>query len=332
MFNSEPQVDKTMARSLTFLIVAALGLLLVAPSFGVSTGPPWENNNRMIIEEGCFCHGVGGGPSSNGTPTSQITISISGVPRSYSADENYQFTINLDHESNSIGGFMLWDEGMGTLEPGEGSIVVVDSGGALSQGTPGNDWIVNWTAPENNDSDVHFTLIGNIVDEDGTFSDGDAWNMFTFTVFAPGNVTNDDDPGLRTISAGDYDRLFGQKSADELEVEHQANLAEMYFTQGNLYFWTTLCILIGAAVLQGEFYERRFSGGPPHLDISLAIPQGITRGVVASGLLILLGWGIDSNLPWGYNLLIGMGFLWAGFGVYRTVVQARAPKEQTDLV
>ena len=83
---------------------------------------------------------------------------------------------------------------------------------------------------------------------------------------------------------GDYDRLFGQKSDAEIEAEKQAELADAYFTQGNLYFWTTLCILIVAAVLQGEFYERRFGGGPPHLDISLAVPQGINRGIISIGL------------------------------------------------
>ena len=35
---------------------------------------------------------------------------------------------------------------------------------------------------------------------------------------------------------------------------------------------------------------------------------------------------------WGIILLTGMLMLWAIFGVYRTVVQARAPKQYTDLV
>ena len=322
-----------MSRRVALIIVGTLAILMAGNTFGLSGGPPWTlNDGRLIIEEGCTCHGVGGGLTTNGSPTSQVTISISGVPRSYEPNTTYDLIINLDHATNIDGGFMIWDSGVGTFGPGEGSMLVEDSGGALSHSEPTNDWVINWTSPSNNSSDAHFTLVGNIVDGDGIYSPGDAWNMFTFTVYAPGNVTNDEDVSLRTISVGDYDRLFGQKSDAEIEAEKQAELAETYFTQGNLYFWTTLCILIVAAVLQGEFYERRFGGGPPHLDISLAVPQGITRGVISIGLLIFLGWGIDSHLPWGYNLLITMCLLWAIFGVYRTIVQARAPKKSTDLV
>ena len=85
-------------------------------------------------------------------------------------------------------------------------------------------------------------------------------------------------------------------------------------------------------MIQGEFYERKFGGGPPHLDKSLAVPQGIRRGVLAIGIAIGLGWGIDSELPWGYNLVIAMLMLWSIFGVYRTVVQARAEAKPEDQV
>ena len=66
--------------------------------------------------------------------------------------------------------------------------------------------------------------------------------------------------------------------------------------------------------------------------MSLAVPQGIRRGLLSIGLAIGLGWAIDSHLPWGYNLLIGMCMLWAFFGVYRTVVQARAEAKPEDQV
>ena len=122
------------------------------------------------------------------------------------------------------------------------------------------------------------------------------------------------------------------KSDEEIEAEKQAEIANNYFTQGNLYFWTTLSIIIVAAVIQGEFYERRFGGGPPHLDMRLAVPQGIRRGVMSLGLAIGFGWAIDTALPWGYTLVIGMCMLWAIFGVYRTVVQARAEKDSPDMV
>ena len=83
-------------------------------------------------------------------------------------------------------------------------------------------------------------------------------------------------------------------------------------------------VIIGA-VVQGEFYERRFGGGPPHLDMSLAVPQGVRRGVLSIVAILLFAWSIDSSQSWGIKLLTGMAMLWAIFGVYRTVVQARAP-------
>ena len=227
---------------------------------------------------------------------------------------------------------MIWDYGAGVFDVSEGTKVVPESGGAISQDAPSNDWIVPWTAPSEDVGDIHFSLAGNVVDGSGAPDAGDHWTTLSFTVSAPGTATADEDVSLRTISVGDYDSLFGQKSDAQIEAERQAEIASNYFEQGNLYFWTTLSILIIAAVIQGEFYERRFGGGPPHLDMSLAVPQGIRRGIVTLGLAIGFGWAVDTELPWGYTLVIAMCMLWGIFGVYRTVVQARTEKEAMDLI
>lgn len=315
-----------MSRRLTLLLVGTLALLLAAPAFGNSQGPPWLHNDRILVEEGCSCHGAGGSPSS------EIILSVTGVPRFYNISETYSMTISLAHQSYIAGGYMIWDYGDGVFTPGDGSKIVPDSGGALSHDNVGNDWIIEWTAPDSDTGDVHFSLAGNIVDGSGAPDAGDHWNILTFTINSPETATSDADVSTRTISIGNYDSLFGQKSDEEIEAEKQAEIANNYFTQGNLYFWTTLSIIIVAAVIQGEFYERRFGGGPPHLDMRLAVPQGIRRGVMSLGLAIGFGWAIDTALPWGYTLVIGMCMLWAIFGVYRTVVQARAEKDSPDMV
>ncbi|MBT4065826.1 MAG: hypothetical protein HOE76_01225 [Euryarchaeota archaeon] len=317
-----------MSRRFSVLLVATLAILLAAPAFGNSQGPPWikDGGDRIVPEDGCTCHGAGGSPST------ELILSISGVPRAYEVGETYDLTISLVHSSNSIGGFMIWDYGAGVFTVVDGTKEVADSGGALSQSTPANDWVIPWVAPSEDVGDIHFSLAGNAVDGSGLPDAGDHWTTLSFTVSAPGTATLDEDPSLRTISVGDYESLFGQKSDEQLEAEHQAELASGYLEQGNLYFWTTLSILIIAAILQGEFYERRFGGGPPHLDMRLALPQGIRRGVLSLGLAIGLGWAVDTELPWGYTLLIAMCTLWAIFGVYRTVVQVRAEKKSTDLV
>jgi hypothetical protein len=302
--------------------------MLAAPAFGNSQGPPWtkEGSDRIIPEEGCSCHGAGGSPSS------EIILSITGVPRTYVTGENYNFTITLTHSTNSIGGFMIWDYGSGIFAVAEGTKEVNGSGGAISHSELGNDWISSWTAPTEDLGDIHFSLAGNAVDESDMPDAGDHWTTLAFTVSAPNTATADTDPSLRTISVGDYDSLFGQKSPEEIEAEKQAELATTYFEQGNLYFWTTLSILIIAAVIQGEFYERRFGGGPPHLDMSIAAPQGIRLGAITLGLAIGLGWAVDTELPWGYTLVIAMCTLWGIFGIYRTVIQARTEKQAMDLV
>ena len=315
-----------MSRKYTLLLVATLALMMAAPVYGNSQGPPWMHNDRIIPEEGCSCHGAGGSPSS------EIILSVSGVPRTYETGETYNLSISLTHVSYNTGGFMIWDYEAGTFAVSDGTKVVPDSGGAISHDAPGNDWIVPWTAPSEDMGDIHFSLAGNVVDGSGAPDAGDHWTTLSFTVSAPGTATADEDVSLRTISVGDYDSLFGQKSDAQIEAERQAEMANNYFEQGNLYFWTTLSILIIAAVIQGEFYERRFGGGPTNLDMSLAVPQGIRRGIVTLGLAIGFGWAVDTELPWGYTLVIAMCMLWGIFGVYRTVVQARAEKEAMDLI
>jgi hypothetical protein len=230
---------------------------------------------------------------------------------------------------------MLWDYNSGTLTPGDGSQAVSEEPGALSQSTPGNDWIVTWTAPAEDIGAISFQLVGNAVNGDGMFDEGDHWNILSFSISSPDTTTNDDADGLalRTLSVGDYDSLFVAKEDPEaIEAARQEHIADQYFDNGNLFYWTTLSVLLVAAVFQGEFYEKKFAGGPSHLDMSLAIPQGIRRGIVSILLVALFAWGIKSGLAFLSSLVIGMLALWAIYGVYRTIAQARAEKKYTDLI
>ena len=148
-------------------------------------------------------------------------------------------------------------------------------------------------------------------------------------------MTNDDEENqpLRTISVGDFESLFvAVENPEALEAERQAGIADDFFTNGNLFYWSTLSIILIGAVVQGEFYERRFGGGPKHLDMRLAVPQGIRRGLLTLATLLAFGWAVDDGQPWGYALVLGMLTLWGMFGVYRTIVQARAHPEHHDLV
>ena len=317
-----------LSRNSRLLVFGLMALLLIAPALAMPGGPPWKSGENLVVETGCSCHG-------DGAPSNSVVVSIAGVPRSYTVDQSYDFTISLQHASNSDGGYMIWDYNKGTLTPGEGSRTVDEEPGALSQSAVGNNWVISWTAPSSDIGIVPFQLVGNAVNGNGNFDAGDAWNIISFSISSPDTTTNDNDENLtlRTISVGDYDALFvAEEDPEAVEAERQENLAEMFFDEGNLFYFTTLSILIIAAVIQGEFYERKFGGGPEHLDKSLAIPQGVRRSFAAAIFLLMFAWSVDGGESWELMLSLGMLSLWALFGVYKTIVQARTLPQTKDLV
>ena len=81
-----------------FSIMVIMALMLAAPVLGNPNGPPWENGGGIIVETGCTCHG-------GGAPSTEVVVSISGVPRAYNLSQTYEFTIDLQHASNDLGGF-----------------------------------------------------------------------------------------------------------------------------------------------------------------------------------------------------------------------------------
>lgn len=317
-----------LSRNSRMLIFGLIALLLIAPALAMPGGPPWKSGENLIVETGCGCHG-------DGAPSNSVVVSISGVPRSYTVDQSYNFTISLQHASNSEGGFMIWDYNMGSLTPGDGSQAVTEEPGAISQSAVGNDWEITWTAPASDIGTIPFQLVGNAVNGNGDFDAGDTWNILSFSISPPDSTTNDnaENLSLRTISVGDYDALFvAVEDPAAAEAERQEELADVFFDEGNLFYFTTLSVLIVAAVIQGEFYERKFGGGPEHLDRSLAIPQGVRRSAVAAILLLMFAWTVDNENSWEVLLSLGMLSLWAIYGVYRTIAQARAPPQTKDLV
>ena len=317
-----------LSRNTRLLLVGLIALLFAAPALGMPGGPPWKNGDSLVVESGCSCHG-------DGVPSTEVVVSISGVPRSYTLDETYTLTVSLQHASNAEGGFMIWDYNIGSLAPGEGSAVVPDEPGAIAQSAVGNNWVFTWTAPSEDVGVVPFQLVGNAVNGNGNFDPGDAWNILSFSISPPGSTTNEgtEELAVRTISVGDYDSLFVADVDPEIaEAERQEELADLFFDEGNIYYFATFSILLVAAVIQGEFYQRRFAGGPEHLDKSLAIPQGLRRGALSAGLLILFAYLMDNDSGWQLSLTVGMCTLWAMYGVYRTVAQARAEPQPEDLV
>jgi hypothetical protein len=315
------------------ILMTLLALALVAPTLGLSSGPPWDTSDtppNQVITSGCTCHG-------GGVPSKAVIVSISGVPQSYTVAETYNFTISLTTSDDAVeGGFLLWSYGVGTFNSdADGIRANANESSAISQSKVGNDWLVQWIAPGQDVGEVSFQLVGNAVDGSGLPDEGDAWNIVSFFIAAPGTATvsEGDELSLRTISVGDYESLFvAEVTAEEIEAEHQEELSAKYFEQGNLYYWSTFAILLIGAVFQREFYEKKYGGGPPHLDSSLALPQGIGRGVAALVMLYLTIYMYQHGWGNGWVGVVAMLFLWAAYGVYRTILQGKTPPEVLDLL
>ena len=79
--------------------------------------------------------------------------------------------------------------------------------------------------------------MGNAVNGNGNFDEGDKWNILTFTISEPGDteVATDEDVSLRTISVGDYESLFvAEEDPEAIEAERQDGIAHNFFANGKV--------------------------------------------------------------------------------------------------
>ena len=323
-------------------VAAALALLLmlVGSALAYSAGPPESNAaGDSTATYGCTCHGAGAPPV--GTPSTEVVVSISGVPHSYDNGTAYNFTIKVQHSSNTDGGFLLSSGGVGTfswaddldIRPADGSgepTSATSTSANISHSSPASpaEWAFTWTAPAADEGAVTFWVAGNSVDGGGANDDSDHWNLLSFVVNEPGATDAQSEVGLstRVISVGDYDSLFvSEEDPEQLERERQAELADGVFWTGNTLYFSSLLALIIGAVFQREILERKRGDGPPWLPKELAYPQGLRRGLTAA-LFFLLGlyWMSNDEPAYMTGPAIFVGF-WAAYGVYRT---ARATQQQ----
>ena len=330
-----------MRFSITHVAVALTLLLMLGGGALASSGGPPESNagGDSTAEYGCTCHGSGA--PTQGAPSTEVVVSISGVPHSYDADTAYEFTITIQHSSNTGGGFLLSSGGVGTfswsddidIRPADGSgepSSATSTSANISHSSAASpaEWVITWTAPAADEGGVTFWLAGNSVDGGGANDDSDHWNLLSFVVNEPGATDAQPEEGLstRVISVGDYDSLFvSEVDPEQLERERQAELADGVFSTGNTLYWTSLCALIVGAVFQREILERKRGEGPPWLPNELAYPQGLRRGMTAALFFLLaLYWMSNDEPTYMTGPAIFVGF-WAAYGVYRT---ARATQQQ----
>tara|TARA_B100001750_G_scaffold186092_1_gene155224 strand:- start:440 stop:1534 length:1095 start_codon:yes stop_codon:yes gene_type:complete len=325
------------------VLVIFLVLMLSVQVLASSGGPPPENSKgESTVLSGCTCHGVGA--PANGVASTEVVVSISGVPHSYDVDTPYELTITVEHSSNTAGGFILSSGGLGTFSWGEdANIRPADGSNDSKSATSTSDnishsdttdpaqWSFTWMAPSADVGDVPFYLAGNSVDAHGANDEQDAWNLLSFVINSPSSATSQTDLATRVISVGDYQSLFVSEPDEEaIEHERQLELADSVLSTGNTLFWSSLCILIVGAVFQREIIERKNDEGPSWLAKEIAYPQAVRRGVLSVVFFIIgLNWMADGSAAYLYAPAIFAGF-WAAYGVYRTVLAAKAEKKVLD--
>ena len=176
-------------------IIAILGLLLLIGSSitQVSARPSGISN----VQFGCPCH--------SGSATEGVVVTLDGVPDNYTSGESFTFTITItggpEQGAENYGGFNL-HASAGTLAPFDNTSQLMD--GEMTHTEFGNDqrtWQVNWTAPEDNTTDITFTAHGNAVNGDGSASSDDQWNKVEATLDGEtpaggGGTTDDETPGF----------------------------------------------------------------------------------------------------------------------------------------
>ena len=330
----------------SLFVIVALSL----PAFGMSNGPGAENSDGdLTVKYGCTCH-------NNGAPSDRAVVMVTGVPLVYETSQQYSLTIKVADSltlsgggGNVQAGFLLSTDSLGNFTWDESEDIRYADGRSddISHSDPDLDgtWVVYWTSPSEDVGPVQFWLVGNSVDGGGIPDDMDYWNILTFSVYPPGTVTTSESGSTletRTISVGSYDSLFLLEiSEEQIEQERQDRISKRVFSQGNLFYWTSLVALIVGAVLQKEILERRNDDGPEFLASELAYPQAFRR-TVASIVSFYFGvrWS-SSDSPITFqdvdftDFSIGSAFFisaWAAYGVYRTILAARMEPEVKDLM
>ena len=328
------------------VIVAALSL----PALGMSTGPgAYNSNDELTVKYGCTCH-------NNGAPSDRAVVMVTGVPLMYEPSEQYQLTIRVADsltlsggDGNTHAGFLISSDSIGNFTWPEEQEIRYAEGRTddASHSDPSVDgiWQINWNSPSEDVGSVQFWIAGNSVDGAGIPDDMDYWNILSFSINSPGTISTDESGATletRTISVGTYDSLFLiEVSEGQLEQERQDALSHRVFSQGNLFYWTSLTALIIGAVVQREILERKYDDGPDFLASELAYPQAFRRFVVSAiSFYLAVGWA-NSDTPLRFqgvdftDFATGTAFFisaWAAYGVYRTILAARSEPEVKDVM
>jgi len=169
------------------LIATLVLLLLIGSSITPAAARP---GGISQVSSGCICHA--------GVASSDVTVTLDGVPSSYSGGDVANLTVTITggpevtNESLNHGGFNLVASA-GTLSAPDNTTQIMD--GEATHTAFGNDqrsWQITWTAPSENTQDITFTAHGNSVNGNGE-NTGDEWNKIEGTLAGVAPPAGDSD-------------------------------------------------------------------------------------------------------------------------------------------
>ena len=185
-------------RTISLLSIVLISLVMV-PHMDAAPG-----GINSIGDNGCSCHG---GPSSD------TTVTVTGLPEIYNSSESYLFTVTVTNDVMEIyndgstegddpwngraGGFRILAS-KGVVAPIDPAMAQEMDGGlthtAESNGV--RTWDFEWTAPADDSQFVEFKIHGNAVNGGDGFN-GDMWNTFETTIagFSAGEMA----PSVRAL-------------------------------------------------------------------------------------------------------------------------------------
>ena len=185
-------------RTISLLSIVLISLVMV-PHMDAAPG-----GIGTIGDNGCSCHG---GPSSD------TTVTVTGLPEIYNSSESYLFTVTVTNDVMEIyndgstegndpwngraGGFRILAS-KGVVAPIDPAMAQEMNGGlthtAESNGV--RTWDFEWTAPADDSQFVEFKIHGNAVNGGDGFN-GDMWNTFETTIagFSAGEMA----PSVRAL-------------------------------------------------------------------------------------------------------------------------------------
>ena len=178
-----------ISHTLSFSILTLLILLAVASSPLLSSIDGESSETTMEPIYGCNCH------SANWTLPPDLVVSLD-PPDPYEMNQVYTMTITatggpvVNQSGHSQGGFTLWAD-YGELSPTDNTTILVTNDSSvvypyLTHTEHGNDqrtWVVNWTAPEYDDTLVTMVVKVLVTNGDGNASEEDQWGSKSYKIW-----------------------------------------------------------------------------------------------------------------------------------------------------